>query len=87
MVKGYDTSQLFRTDILLRVRYLEAEISERLKEMECLSRIAKAHDERLKALKRLMTQSRTKHSTPVATRKTILGLIREFTGSSRSKQR
>ena len=79
MVRGYDTSRLFREDTLLRIRHLEAEIAERLKEMERLSRIAEEQDDRLKALKRRKMHSRTKDNTPTATRKTILGLFRGFT--------
>ena len=79
MVRGYYTSRLFREDTLLRIRHLEADIAERLKELERLSRIAREQDERLKALKRRMTHPRTKDNTPTASRKTILGLFREFT--------
>ena len=79
MVRGYDTPQLYRTDALLRIRYLDADIADRLKELERLSRMAREQDERLKALKRRMTHSRTKDNTPTATRKTILGLFRRFT--------
>lgn len=50
MIRGYDTSRLFREDTLLRIRHLEADIAERLKEMERLSRIAKEQDERVKAM-------------------------------------
>jgi len=79
MARGYDTSRLFREDTLLRIRHLEADIAERLKELGRLSRMAREQDERLKALKRRMMYSRTKHNTPTATRKTILGLFRGFT--------
>ena len=79
MVQGYDTPQLCRADTLLRIRYLEAEIADRLKEIERLSKIANEQDERLKALKRRMTHSRTKDNTPTATRKPVLGLFRGFT--------
>ena len=78
MVRGYDTSRLFREDTLLRIRHLEADIAERLKEIEHLSRMAKEQDERVKALKRRMAHSRTKDNTLTATRKTILGLFRGF---------
>ena len=79
MIRGYDTPQLFKEDTLLRIRHLEADIADRLKEIERLSKIANEQDERLKALKRRMTHSRTKDNTPTATRKTILGLFRGFT--------
>ena len=79
MVRGYDTSRLFREDTLLRIRHLEADIAERLKELGRLSRMAREQDERLKALKRRMTHSRTEDNTPTATRKTGLGLFRGFT--------
>ena len=78
MVRGYDTARLFREDTLLRIRHLEADIAERLKELERLSRLAREQDERVKALKRRMAHSRTKDNTPTATRKTILGLFRGF---------
>ena len=58
MVQGYDTPQLCRVDTLLRIRYLEAEIADRLKEIERLSKIANEQDERLQALKRLMIDSK-----------------------------
>ena len=79
-IRGYDTSRLFREDTLLRIRHLEADIADRLKELERLSRLAREQDERLKALKRRMTHSRTKgNNTPTTMRKTILGLFRGFT--------
>ena len=64
MVQGYDTPQLCRADTLLRIRYLEAEIADRLKEIERLSKIANEQDERVKALERLMMVSRAKTVTP-----------------------
>lgn len=79
MVRGYDAPHLCRTDALLQIRYLDADIADRLKEIERLSRLANEQDERFKTLKRLMTDSRTKDNAPTATRKTILGIFREFT--------
>lgn len=58
MVRGYDTPQLFRADTLLQIRHLEVEIAERLKEIKRLSKIAKEQDERVKAVERLMIDSR-----------------------------
>lgn len=50
MIRGYDTSRLFREDTLLRIRHLEADIAERLKEIERLSRLAREEDQRVKAI-------------------------------------
>lgn len=58
MVRGYDTSRLFREDTLLRIRDLEADIAKQLQDMERLSKIAKEQDERVKALEGLMSDSK-----------------------------
>ena len=54
MIRGYDTSALFREDTLERIRHLEAEIAELQKEMEEREKEAAVIERRIQKLKREM---------------------------------
>ena len=52
IIRGYDTSALFREDCLERIRHLQVGVDVSLKEMEQLKKKHAATEERLRKLKR-----------------------------------
>ena len=52
IVRGYDTSALFREDCLERIKHLQAEVNASMEEMEQLKRDHAVSEERIKKLKR-----------------------------------
>ena len=52
MLRGYDTSPLFREDCLLRIQYLQMEVETDLKELARMKREHAATEERLKRMKK-----------------------------------
>ncbi len=52
MIRGYDTSALFREDTILRIQHLTAEIAELQKEMERRQKEVAASEEQLEQLKK-----------------------------------
>ena len=54
MIRGYDTSQLFREDTIERIKHLNAEIAELQKEMEKTENEVALSEERIQRLKKEM---------------------------------
>ncbi len=54
VVRGYDTSALFREDCLERIKHLQAELDADMKEMEQGEKELLAIEERLKRMKKEM---------------------------------
>ncbi len=52
VVRGYDTSALFREDCLLRIQHLQMEVEVDLKELARMRREHAATEERLKRMKK-----------------------------------
>ena len=52
LVRGYDTSTLFREDCLLRIEHLQAEVDADLKELARMNEQHAATKERLRKLKK-----------------------------------
>ncbi len=52
MIRGYDTSQLFREDTIERIKHLNAEIAELQKEMERLEEETAVSERRIQRLKK-----------------------------------
>ncbi len=52
MVRGYDSSRLFREDCLERIRHLQAEIDADMKELARMKKEHAATEERLKRMKK-----------------------------------
>ncbi len=52
VVRGYDTSALFREDCLLRIQHLQMEVDADLKELARMRREHAATEERLKRMKK-----------------------------------
>jgi len=52
VVRGYDTSALFREDCLERIKHLQAEVDADLKELARMKKEHAATEERLKRMKK-----------------------------------
>ena len=52
IIRGYDTSRLFREDCLLRIHHLQAEVHADLKQMKQEEKELAAIEERLKRMKK-----------------------------------
>ena len=52
VVRGYDTSPLFREDCLLRIQHLQAEVDADLKQMKQGKKELAAIEERLRRMKK-----------------------------------